>query len=189
MMIGTLWNSIAPFQTQLVSLALSLIGVFVVWLCRAEVRLIYGKANNSLNHVSVPNSEHSQQSTYTEIYAEKFFLQNVGRKPAKDVEFVLSNFPTDINIFQPREAEFKQVGKGNCMIKIPKIAPSELVIIDCVYINMQAAYITSVKCAEVLGKEVPFQTVRKFPKPVEYTVFVALILGIAFIAQVLITFF
>ena len=188
-MLGTLWNSVAPFQTQLVSLALTLIGAFVVWLCRARVKLIYGRANNSLNRVSVQSSEHSQQSTYTEIYVEKFFLQNVGRKSATDVEFVLSNFPTDINIFQPREAEFKQVGKGDCMIKIPKIAPSELVIIDCVYINMQAAYITSVKCAEVLGKEVPFQTIRKFPKFVEYALLVCLILGIAFIAQVIITLF
>ena len=188
-MLGSLWNSVAPFQTQLVSLALSLIGLFVVWLCRARVKLIYGRANNSLNNVSVPSSENSQQSTNTEIYVEKFFLQNVGRKPATDVEFVLSNIPTDINIYQPREAEFIKVGKGDCMIKIPRVAPSELVIIDCVYINMRAAFITSVKCSEVLGKEVPFQTIRKFPKLVEYALSIGLILGIAFIAQVLITFF
>ena len=75
------------------------------------------------------------------------------------------------------------------MIKIPRVAPSELVIIDCVYINMRAAFITSVKCSEVLGKEVPFQTIRKFPKLVEYALSIGLILGIAFIAQVLITFF
>ena len=186
-MLESLWNSFGPFQTQLVSLALSLLSLFVLWLFKARVKLIYGKANNSLNRVSVPSSESSQQSTYTEIYVEKFFLQNVGRKPATDVEFVLSNFPTDINIYQPREAEFKQVGKGDCMIKIPKIAPSELVIIDCVYINMHAAYITSVKCTEVLGKEVPFQTIRKYPKFVEYALLVGLILGIAFIAQVIIT--
>ena len=188
-MLGTLWNSIAPFQTQLVSLALTLIGAFIVWMCRAQVKLIYGRANNSLNRVNVPSSEQSQQPTYTEIYVEKFFLQNVGRKPATHVEFVLSNFPTDISIFQPREAEFIKVGKGDCMIKIPRVAPSELVIIDCVYINMRAAFITSVKCSEVLGKEVPFQTIRKFPKIIECAIFVILILGIAFIAQILITAF
>ena len=188
-MIDSLWNLVAPFQDQLASLGLTLIGVFILRLSRARVNLIYGKANNSINHVHVPDPQDAQQSTDTEIYVEKFFLQNIGRKPATAVEFVLSSFPTDINIFQPRETKLVPVGKGNCMIKIPQIAPSELVIIDCVYINAQAAFITSVKCSEVLGREVPFQTIRKFPKLVEYAVLIGLILGIAYIAQILMTIF
>ena len=188
-MLDSVWNSIAPFQTQLISLAVTLFALFIAWLFRARVKLIYGRANNSLNQVRVPDPQDSQKSTFTEIYVEKFFLQNVGRKPATEVEFVLSNFPTDINIFQPRQADFVSVGKGDCMVKIPKIAPSELVIIDCVYINMQAAFITSVKCSEALGKEVPFQTIRKYPRLVEIIILIGLVFGIAFVAQALIGIF
>ena len=106
-MLDSVWNSIAPFQTQLISLAVTLFALFIAWLFRARVKLIYGRANNSLNQVRVPDPQDSQKSTFTEIYVEKFFLQNVGRKPATEVEFVLSNFPTDINIFQPQTSRFR----------------------------------------------------------------------------------
>ena len=188
-MLNSLWNTIAPFYTQLICLGISLLGIFVVWLCRVRVRLIFGRANNSLNRVQVPDPQESQNFTFTEIYVEKYFLQNAGNKPATNVEFVLSDFPTDINVFQPRETSFVPVGKGNCMVKIPKIAPSELVIIDCVYINKQAGFITSVKCSEALGKEVPFQTVREFLKYVEYVALLGLVFGIAFVAQIVIDVF
>ena len=102
MMLSALWESVAQFHVQLVSLALTLLGVFVVWLFRPQVKLIYGHANNSLHNVGLPNPDPSQQPISTSIYVEKFFLQNAGRKPATDVEFVLSNFPTNVSVFQPR---------------------------------------------------------------------------------------
>ena len=188
-MLDSVWNSIGPFQTQLIGLAVTLVGLYIAWLFRARVKLIYGRANNSLNQVRVPDPQDSQRDTFTEIYVEKFFLQNIGRKPATEVAFVLSNFPTDINIYQPRQVEFVSVGKGDCMIKIPKIAPSELVIIDCVYINMQAAFITSVKCSEALGKEVPFQTIRQFPKFVYIILLILMAFGISFVVQALASIF
>ena len=160
--------------------------MFVVWLFRPQVKLIYGHANNSLHNVGLPNPDPSQQPISTSIYVEKFFLQNAGRKPATDVEFVLSNFPTNVSVFQPREVDYVGVGIGNCMIKIPKIAPSELVIIDCVYMNLPPASITSVKCSETLGREVSFHTIRKASRLVEISAFALFILGIAFVAQVLV---
>lgn len=113
-------------------------------------------------------------------------MQNVGRKPATEVEFGLSDFPTDVSVYQPRELEFSNVDKGNCLVKIPKIAPKELVIIDCVYLDMPAADIRSVKCADALGREVSFHSVRSFPNVVNFSLVLLLILGIAFIAQFLV---
>lgn len=180
-------NSDFALKGEFLGLLFSLLSAGVLALFRPRVRLIFGRANNSLNHVSVPDPSDAEQSNTFEIYAEKFFLQNTGKKPATDVEFVLSSWPTDINVWQPRSSEFLQVGKGLCMIAIPRIAPGELVILDCVYVNQTAARIESVKCGEALGKEVPFQTVRRFSRSVELAFLGSLLLGLAFLIQVVLT--
>ena len=72
------------------------------------------------------------------------------------------------------------------MIKIPQIAPSELVVIDCLYINQRSAWINSVKCAECLATEVEFWTVRRFSNIFNWSAVVLFILGVAFVAQTLI---
>ena len=95
----------------------------------------------------------------------------------------MSSFPADISVYQPRDVEYKPIEKGNCLIKIPLIAPSELVIIDCVYLNQRAAFVTSVKCGEALGQEVPFWTVRRFPHWVNVSFIALWILGFAMIVQ------
>ncbi|WP_433989956.1 hypothetical protein SuNHUV7_10370 (plasmid) [Pseudoseohaeicola sp. NH-UV-7] len=165
------------------SLAITLVGALLFYLFRAKVKLIYGRANNSLNNITVPNEEDPEKHSSTEIYIEKYFLQNTGKKPATNVEFVLSSFPTDISVFQPRNEKYLRVAKGNCLISIPQMAPKELVVIDCAYINQKAAWVTSVKCAECLGTEVPFWTVRKLPNWVFWGLWCLLIFGIAFVVK------
>lgn len=178
-----LWGSLEPVHDQVLGLAFTLLGTTILYLFRARVKLIYGRANNSLNHVSLPNPEGQATVNSLEVCTEKFYLQNLGRQPATDVEFILSDFPTDINVWEPRDVEYKRVAKSNCMVRIPKIAPGELVIIDCVYLNMRAAYVTSVKCSESLGKEVPFQTIRRYPNAFNMTIVALVLLGIAFVFQ------
>ena len=170
-----------PFRAEVIGLFFSLLGSVLVQWFRPRVRLNYGRANNSINHVAVPSPDGDGGSTSTEIYTEKYFLQNVGKKPATEVEFILSDFPADINVWQPRDVQFKEISKGHCMLLIPKIAPGELVIINCVYINMRAAFIASVKCSEALGQEVPFQTIRSYPWWVNVVIFVLMIFGLAFV--------
>ncbi len=180
-----LWRLLSEVQTNVVGLGFTLAATLIIYMFRSKVKLIYGRANNSRNVVFTPHDHDSAQSNANEIYVEKFFLQNVGRKTATRVEFVLSSTPNDISIFEPRESEIKMVEKGNCLIKIPQIAPNELVIIDCLYINQRSAWISSVKCAECLASEVEFWTVRRFSNFVNWSAAVLIILGIAFIAQTL----
>jgi hypothetical protein len=184
--LNAFWNSISSFQDQFIGLAITLAGTLLVYLFRPKVKLIFGHANNSLNTVSVPDQEEPKKRNSTEIYIEKFFLQNEVRNAANNVEFVLSNFPTDVSVNQPRNEQYLTVGKGNCLISIPQIAPGELVVIDCAYINQKAAFVTSVKCAECLGKQVPFWTLRKFPTWCHWIIWCLVLLGIAFVLQVLI---
>jgi hypothetical protein len=181
-----LWGQLAEIHTNVVGLGFTLAATFIVYMFRSKVKLIYGRANNSRNVVFTPHDQDAAQSNANEIYVEKFFLQNVGRKAATGVEFVLSSTPKDISIFQPRESEIRIVEKGNCMIKIPQIAPSELVVIDCLYINQRSAWINSVKCAECLATEVEFWTVRRFSNIFNWSAVVLFILGVAFVAQTLI---
>jgi hypothetical protein len=121
--------------------------------------------------------------SHTEIYVEKYFLQNIGRVPATNVEFVLSNRPTDVAVWQPRDVRYMTVEKQNCMICIPQIAPQEMVILDFIYVNQVASFVVSVKCAETLAKEVRFQTVRQFPTAVNAMVALLMFLGLTFIFQ------
>jgi hypothetical protein len=183
-----IWEVLAPVQDQIYGLVFTLLAVFVLWLFRSKVKLVYGRANNSINHVTLPNPDDEANPNTLEIYTEKFFLQNVGRSPATDVEFVLGDWPSDVNVWQPRDVEFKNISKGNCLIRIPRVAPHELVIIDCVYLNKRAAQVTSVKCAEAMGREVAFATNKAMPPWFNWTASVLFILGIAFVVQLLIVF-
>lgn len=182
--VADLWYYMGPLQGEVTGLAFSLLLVFILYLLRARVKLIYGRANNSRNVISVPDKVEQGKSIHTEIYVEKFFLQNVGRQVATNVEFILSEYPADIEVWQPRDVVYKTVAKGNCLVSIPQISSGELVIIDCAYINQKAAFITSVKCAEAVGKEVPFHTVRLFPQWVNYGIIGMLLFGVAFLVQI-----
>lgn len=172
-------------QQELLSLFFTCIAAVIFWLFRARVKLIYGKANNSLNQIKVPAQVEGEPPLPTEIYVEKFFLQNAGKRTATNVEFVLSEFPTDISVFQPRKVDYLRLDKGQCLIQIPQIAPQELVVIDCAYINQKAAWISSVKCAETIGREVNFWTVRRYANWVNLSVIPLMLLGFAFILQLL----
>ena len=178
------WAWLGPFQGEVVGFVLTVLGAIVLALFRPRVKLIFGRATNSRNVISVPTSSQDTSQHDTEIYVEKYFLQNTGRKPATNVEFVLSSFPTDVSVFQPRDVQYRSVEKGNCLIQIPQIAPWELVIIDCAYINQRAAWVTSVKCAEVLGREVRFWTVRQFPNWFNWSFLVLCLLGFAMLVQI-----
>jgi hypothetical protein len=180
-----LWALFSEIHTNVVGLGFTLAATFIVYMFRSKVKLIYGRANNSRNVIFTPHDQDAAQSNANEIYVEKFFLQNVGKKTATGVEFVLSSTPNDISIFQPRESEIRIVEKGNCLIRIPQIAPNELVVIDCLYINQRSAWINSVKCAECLASEVEFWTVRRFPNLFNWLAVALFILGIAFVAQTL----
>lgn len=183
--IVSLLSYIQPIQDELIGLAFALVTAALLYFFRSKVKLQYGRANNSRNVVFSTAPDEGGNHSETEIYVEKYFLQNMGRKAATNVEFVLSHYPTDVSVWQPREVEYKNVEKGNCLIKIPQIAPRELIVIDCLYVNREASWVTSVKCAESLGVEVPFWTLRRFPQWVYYCVSILLLLGVASVVQIL----
>lgn len=154
-----------------------------VW--KARAKLIFGRANNSKNVVFSPDGDASESTVANEIYVEKFFLQNIGKATATKVEFVLSNKPTDISVWPETTIKQQTVGHGAWHVEIPQIAPGELVIITCLYINQYAANVNSVKSAEAVGDEVEFFTQRKYGTTFNTTVLGVFFCGIAFIISLL----
>ncbi|QFT71558.1 hypothetical protein FIU92_00835 [Ruegeria sp. THAF33] len=186
---SSIWATLDPIHDELIGLAFTLLAACVLFLFRPRVKLIYGRANNSRNIISVPTEDNTSNGNHTEIYTEKFFLQNVGSKPATNVEFVLSDFPADISVWQPRNVEYKNVEKGHCLVTIPQMAPRELVIVDCVYLNQRAAFVASVKCAECIGNEVPFWTVRRFSWWINTLIAALMFFGVAYLSQIVFKLF
>jgi hypothetical protein len=175
-----LWGLLAPVHSQMLSLIFTVIGALIFWLFRAKVRLIWGRSNNSIHFVQSNDAK-------TEIYCEKYFVQNSGRKPANDVQFVMSFKPDDFSIFPARNYEQLTSPEGHFIAKLPFIAPQELLIIDVVYIQKRAASIESVICSEAIGKNVAFVTSRGFGKFASIVALVLLFLGIAFVVQLILS--
>jgi len=169
---------LSPFSGELIAFGLTLFATMIAGLLRPKVKLIWGRSNNSLH--MVPAGEKR-----VEIYAEKFYLQNTGRKPATEVEFVLSSKPNDLSVWQPRQYKEETTPNGDVVVTLPFIAPGELVIIDTVYIDARAASVVSVKCAETLAKQVPFVTQRRFGTFVMVLTAILMLSGAAFLLRIL----
>ena len=170
------WEYLSPIQDQILSIFGSLLLGLIYWLFRPVVKIVWGRSNNSIHFVP---GEYKK----IEIHTEKYFIQNIGRKSASDIEFVMSYKPDDMSVYPARHYVEKTNPQDHHIIYIPFISKGELIIIDMVYINKRAAIIESVKCIENIGKQVEFQTVRKFSKYFERTVLLILILGFAFVIQ------
>ena len=187
--LTNIWSGLEPIQGEVYGVAFSLLTALIIYIFRAKVNLIYGKATNSHNLIKVLAPSEESTGRNIEIYTEKFFVQNTGRKPASNVEFVLSSAPTSISVWEPRDVQYKTLDKGECLVQIPNLAPTEMVAIDCVYIDQKAAVVMSVKCVEAVGKVVPFWTLRRFPSSIYWLIWVLIILGVAFVFQTLFAIF
>jgi hypothetical protein len=173
---GQIWALLSPLHSQILSLLFTIIGAVVFWVFRSKVKLIWGRSNNSIHFVQANDAR-------TEIYCEKYFIQNTGRKPAEAVQFVMSFKPDDFSIFPSRGYEQTTNPEGKFVTEIPFVAPHELVIIDVVYIQRKAALVEAVVCSDAIGKPVNFVTNRQFGSVVNVGAFLLMILGIAFIIQ------
>ena len=166
----------------IISVLLTAVISTVAYAFRPKVKIIWGRANNSYNTLRTDNSQ-------TGVYCEKHYVQNTGRKPATDVEFVYHHAPTEIGIWQARDYAKKQTPEGHFMITIPRIAPRELVIIDSIYINLITADVISVKNGEAVGKRVNFVVNRQFGRLMQALFLLLFFGGIAFYLTILIRIF
>ena len=173
-----IWAVLSPVHNQIFSLIFTFLGAVVFWFARPKVKLTWGRSNNSIHFIQTNDAK-------TEIYCEKYFIQNSGRKPSSEVQFIMSYKPDDFSIFPAREYSEASNPEGHYIAKIPYVAPHELIIIDVVYIQKRAAIVNSVHCNEMIGKNVNFFTVRHYSNYVYMTIRVLLFFGASFFLQLL----
>ena len=175
-----LWNYFSPFQPQLVAFALTLLGSALIYFLRPGVRIIWGLASNNFHKVPVGEGK------FVSVYGEKIYVQNVGRKPAVNVDVLLECEPTALIIYPPRHFEQKKIEGGQLLITIPYITKRELIIIDTIHVDSRTAKILSVGCPEATGKLVNFWIQRRLSKFVLVMVFGILIVGIFYALSILV---
>ena len=169
----------ANFDSEIISFFLTLTIAVITYSFRSKVKLTWGQANKSWHSVKVQEGD-------VNVINEKYFVQNLGRAPANNVEVVYNGAPTKLMIFPQRDYKTTQNPDGAHIVNIPYISPKELITLDAIYIGKNQGNILSVKCKEQEGKHVTFFVVRKFSKNFYLLIWTLLILGVAFVINILI---
>jgi hypothetical protein len=165
------WNTHANIQGNVLAAIATLLITLGGYYLRPSVKLRWGRANAGFHTLRAGEKP-------TQVNVEKHFLQNTGRKPATNVEFVYGFKPSEVSVWEPRNYEPKITPEGHFVLIIPQIAPKELVIIDSIYINSPAALVLSVKCADCQGKEVEFRVNRHLGDKVNFALLLLMLLGL-----------
>jgi hypothetical protein len=154
-LLGKFWLSLSPFQPQVLAFLLTVAGSLAAYFFRARVKLIYGHPNNSFHSLT-------GDAGPVNIFCEKHYVQNIGRKPAEKIEIAFSCAPSGITVFPPRSFQQSTESDGRMMLAIPYLAPGELIIIDTIHVNSRTAELRAVHCPENVGRRVDFWVLRKF---------------------------
>ncbi|MEC7764584.1 MAG: hypothetical protein VX874_21955 [Pseudomonadota bacterium] len=169
----SIWEAISPVRQFLGAILLSLTTAGLLALFRPKVRIIWGSTSLSAHSFSVDPSQPP-----IGVATEKLYVQNYGKKPAKDVELVLNDRPSSYKLYTQREHVSKQLDDGSFIIRIPSLAPRELLIVDTVDIHLRGARLVAVNCPDTITKEVSFLPQRQFGRPMYALVLFLMVAGI-----------
>jgi hypothetical protein len=158
--ILNLWESSQPFHGFIYAISLSAFTALLISFFRPSVKITWGSTSLSFHDFRLTEKEDSQVI----IATEKFYVQNVGKQPAKAVELIHSNIPSSYTLWPPRDHVSNAMPNGGFSIRVPSIAPSELLIVDTVDISSRNVKLLSVNCPDALTKNVEFAAQRQFGK-------------------------
>lgn len=152
-----LWQSLNTFQDEILSVPIALLTAYIIHLFRPKVKVIWGQANNSFHKLKSDTGEAT-------VYTQKHFIQNLGKQKATNIEVVYSSKPTEISLFEEREYNTAENPNGNFIVKVPSLAPKELLIVDSIFLHDTDAKFLTVNCAETTSKKVDFTVNRQYGK-------------------------
>lgn len=129
-----------------------------------------------------PNSSFFQFATDREgahpirINSAQIMIQNLGRLPATEVEIIAGqgDQPAGYNIVPPINHTVDQTASGHWMVRIPFVAPKEVVTIQL----LNGPMIDMVRCKEGLARVVPVIHQRLYPKYMTVAVGALMVIGI-----------
>ena len=173
---------ITPNSEFVWSIILALVTASLLRVFQPKVKLVWGSTSISSHRFKL-----REDGEPVNIATEKLYVQNVGRKSANNVELVLSDIPTSYTLWTPREHTNAALNGGGFVIKIPSIAPGELLIIDTIDVDVRNPRLLAVNCPDVLAKWVEFLPQRQFGKLFNSVVFYLFFSGFVGTAYLLLT--
>jgi hypothetical protein len=166
-------GSFASSQPELIlSSTITVVVSLIGWALKPKTRIIYGSTSFTFHDFAL-----GSEGGRAQISVEKFFVQNVGKKPASEVELVFSHRPSSYSIFPPRNHDAADIQGGKFSIKVPSIANKELLIVDVIDVNRIKVDFMSVNCPDDIPKEVEFFSIRRFGRSVYALVYFLMALG------------
>ena len=183
--ISDIWNYFGPFKGPAGSILLTVIGALIVQSLRPKVKIIWGRASVSYNSLPLSKEDIEANRLPTKIYTETTYLQNTGKLPGSDVEIVVEGMPNTVSFYPEQNFEVGGIGDGNTVIRIKYIAPKELLVMTHLSINGSALSVESVRSKEASGKNVDFWITRNFGQLFNLTVYLFLLLGIAYVVDII----
>jgi hypothetical protein len=152
-----IWTVLEPAREFILAVAISLVTASMLWIFRARVKIIWGSTNFNYHEFRL-----KPESAPISISTEKYFVQNVGRKPATSIEMVFSAVPTSYNLWPPMDHNTKIAPNGNFHLHVPSLAPFQLLIVDAIDINLKNPRIIAVNCPDAITSPVKFGSQRQF---------------------------
>ena len=167
-----------PFVPFLSSIALSLTTALIIWLFRAKVKLVWGSTSASYHSVGLAPSDGTEAPSNLIVWTEKYYVQNAGKKPATNIEIVFNSAPSSYTLWPPRQHDAKMLLDGTASLKIPSLAPGELLIVDALDIHMQSLRLLAVNCPDAISKRVAFYPQRELSVGVKIIVAYFMLAGL-----------
>ena len=151
----------------------------LIYVFRPKVKLIWG-SKSDFKHIMRPKADGQQQIV---VHTAHYFLQNVGRLPAKQVELVLNFSCDEISIWPQRQYSVSKNNEGRQIVAIDFIASKEAVDVFLLNIGNDLPALMNVKCPDAEGKPVPISYNRSMPKIVYFCCWSLIFLGVVFIIE------
>jgi hypothetical protein len=156
-LLQEIWTVLAPAREFLLAVAISVVTAVLLWLFRARVKIIWGSTTFNYHEFRL-----KPDAAPISISTEKYFVQNVGRKPASSVEMVFSAVPTSYTLWPPMDHTSKLSPNGNFHLHVPSLAPFQLLIVDAIDIGLNNPKIIAVNCPDAITNPVRFGPQRQF---------------------------
>ena len=150
----------AEISPNIQAVILTSVIAIVGWIINARPKLHFGPINNAFFVHTIKDEEDETKEKSITIYTNKFFVQNTGLAPAKNIEILLNGDGSQIRVWPAIDYTLKQNRDGFYIIEISRILGGELIVIDTLNVNGGKLFVAGVRSDEIIGKEAHFYAER-----------------------------
>jgi hypothetical protein len=136
----------------------------ILYLLRSRVKLVWGSPHqwHFLINPQAP-AESAQQPQGFSVLTASFYVANMGRVPATEIEIVFNWKPDNLNIWPVRPYDSHTDQNGRYTLKLSNLAPKEFLQIELLTPHNMPNLVT-LRCKEGTGSRINIQPMRVFPR-------------------------